>query len=272
MMTQFDLNGLRVLNTRPEAQGQALNQAIKDAGGEAISCPALTILPTPSASWLPALPPLLTIQYAIFTSVNAVHCFCDGLELISKLATNWPNPITVIAIGKTTAQALEKRNIAVQFIPTEADSEHLLALPVLQHIKNHTVLLIKGSGGRSLIPETLTARGANLISLDVYRRTIPELNHDELTRLWQNDAIDIIVFTSQEAMRNLFVLFGAQAQEWLQQKPCLVISPRLAQEAAIMGMKNSIVCQQDTLLAALHQHQGRLAYEKKLRHANTNCG
>lgn len=239
-----DLHGLRVLNTRPEAQGQALNQTIQRAGGQAIHCPTLTISPTLATHWLPLLPPLLIVQYAIFTSVNAVHYFFDGLE---NNAMAWSNQITVIAIGKSTEKALKSRNRVVHFIPAKADSEHLLALPALQQIKNNTVLLIKGEGGRGLIPETLAARGANLISVNVYRRTIPELNSNELAHLWQNDAIDIIVFTSQEAMHNLFVLLGKEATEWLQQKPCLVISPRLAKEAAILGIKNSTVCEPDTL-------------------------
>ena len=34
-----DLNGLRILNTRPYGQNAALSQAIADAGGVAIECP-----------------------------------------------------------------------------------------------------------------------------------------------------------------------------------------------------------------------------------------
>ena len=253
MIHKRGLHGLRVLNTRPETQGRALNQAIQRAGGQAIHCPTIAISPIPATSWLPALPSLLSVRYAIFTSVNAVHCFFDALK---HNALNWPSQITVIAIGESSANALESRHIAVHFIPARADSEHLLAFPALQKIKNDNVLLIKGEGGRSLIPETLAARGANLVSLEVYQRSIPKLNQEELAHLWQNDTIDIIVFTSQEAMRNLFILFGEEASQWLQQKPCLVLSQRLAQEAAILGIKNSTVFQPDTLLDALHQHQG----------------
>lgn len=287
MIKKLSLGGLRVLNTRPEDQGQALNQAIQNAGGHAISCPTIAIIPIPATNWLPLLPPLLTIQYAIFTSVNAVSCFFDGLESHAILTANelqqrpkfsreeyihWPKQIKIIAIGKTTAETLESRNITVHFVPKKSDSEHLLALPALKHIEKHKLLLIKGEGGRGLIPETLTARGANLTIINVYRRTIPELNHNELARLWQNDAIDIIVFTSQESMQNLFVLLGAEAKSWLQQKTCLVISPRLAAAASLMGIKNCIICQPDNLIDILHQYQGRLAHEKKIRDPNTSGG
>ena len=77
------------------------------------------------------------------------------------------------------------------------------------------------------------------------------------------------MFTSQEAMQNLFVLLGEEAHAWLQQKPCVVISSRLAQAALTLGIKNSIVCKPDTLLDALHQYQGRLIHAKKFRHAAT---
>ena len=250
MIKKIALHGLRVLNTRPEGQNLALNQSITEAGGEAIPCPTIEIVPIPSAVWLTQLPPLASVRYAIFTSINAVECFFNALK---KQNLEWPNGILVIAIGKSTAKTLEHHKIKAHFSPKMANSEHLLALPTLQQINQQNVLLIKGEGGRTLIPETLNARGANLITLNVYRRTLPQLNKNELARLWQNDAIDIILLTSQEAMHNLFVLLGQQARTWLQQKPCLVISSRLGEAASTMGIKNITVCQPDSVMEALYR-------------------
>ena len=131
---RLNLNGLRVLNTRPQPQGQALNQAINEAGGQAISCPALTICAIPPTFWLPSLPPLSTIKQVIFTSVNAVNCFFDGLK---KQSIDWPKSIIVIAIGPSTAKALTQYRIPVHSTPSISDSEHLLVLPPLQQIEVH---------------------------------------------------------------------------------------------------------------------------------------
>ena len=250
MSKHIDLQGLRVLNTRPASQAKALNQAIQAAKGRAISCPMLAIEPLALSAWIETLPPLSTVSQAIFTSSNAVHCFFTAL---TQRAIAWPKAITVIAIGKATATALQTHGITPDAIPLKADSEHLLALPSLQHPADQTLLLIKGVAGRPLIADTLTARGGNLLAVSVYRRTLPTLEQSTLSRLWQTDAADIIVFTSEEAIHNCFVLFGKEAHTWLQEKPCLVISQRLAESAAKFGIKDIRVCEPDTLMTALQQ-------------------
>ena len=244
---EINLQGLRILNTRPEAQAHELNQAIIDAGGEAIAFPTIAIEPIPTASWLTDLPSLDTVSQVIFTSSNAVHCFFAGLTKQRP----WPEKIRVVAIGHATAQALEQHHIPVHFIPHHANSESLLELDSLQELNQEALFLIKGEGGRTLIPEVLATRGAIVSVINVYRRILPQFNPIELTQLWQNDAIDMIVFTSQEAMQNCFDLFGEQARAWLQKKPCVVISPRLAEAARLLGMKNIITATPETILTTI---------------------
>ena len=247
IIKKVTLQGLRILNTRPEAQAHELTQAIIDAGGQAIAFPTIAIIPIPTATWLADLPPLDTVNQAIFTSSNAVDCFFAGLTKQQP----WPEKIRVIAIGHATAQALKQHHIPVHFIPHHANSESLLELDSLQQLNQQTLLLIKGEGGRTLIPEVLATRGTNIFLINVYRRILPQFNPIELTQLWQNDAIDMIVFTSQEAMQNCFDLFGKQARVWLQQKPCVVISPRLAQAAALLGIKNILIATPETILTTI---------------------
>lgn len=249
------LQGLRVLNTRPRTQGQALSHEIKEAGGTVLDCPTLDIEPT-NDSWLTLLPHLAQATHAIFISANAVHC-C--FKILSQKKIIWPETIQVIAIGQATASALHHYRIDVKFIPPRADSEHLLALDSLQLIHGKTILLFKGEGGRTLIAEGLMQRGANLISLDVYRRTLPlNLNQQWIDSLWQNDSVDIILFTSQQSMQNLFTMLGRNARSWLCNKPCLVISNRLAFAASLLGIQTIIInSQEETLLDTLsHFKQG----------------
>ncbi|KTD33308.1 uroporphyrinogen-III synthase [Legionella nautarum] len=247
------LNGLRVLNTRPLEQGKNLSQMINAAGGVALECPAITIEPTPN-DWLSSLPPLDTVKKAIFVSTNAVkHCF-------SVLTKNWPKTIRVIAVGQATAAALKNYGIQVDLIPAIADSEHLLELKALQQVSNETILLFKGEKGRPLIEETLTSRGANLLIFQVYKQLLPQANSELLHSLWHNQAVDIILFTSQQAMHNIFLLFGEGAKDWLRSLPCIVISERLAKEATLLGMQTIIVSTPETLLDALHEFNQGLSH------------
>ncbi|WBV63367.1 uroporphyrinogen-III synthase [Legionella pneumophila 130b] len=104
---------------------------------------------------------MTSVNQAIFVSTNAVRYFM--MELASK-NINWPNSIRVTAIGKGTSRVLNEFNIQVSDVPELPDSEHLLTLNSLQQIRNQTILLVKGEGGRQLIEEYLMLKGAKLCS------------------------------------------------------------------------------------------------------------
>jgi len=252
---QLGLKGLRVLNTRPWQQGNSLTQSIQAAGGVCLELPALCIEPT-TIDWLKHMPDLTRVNQAIFISTNAVHFYFDTLE---QQRITWPQTIDVIAIGKASALALAEYDIKISQLPTAADSENLLLLETLQQVKDKIVLLIKGEGGRPIIADTLLARGALLTSLSVYRRGLPEIPATYINSIWQDDQVDIILFTSQQAMHNLFILFG-DALPWLCSKPCVVISKRLAEEASSLGMQTVLISRYDTLLNSLYHYNQGLIY------------
>ena len=141
-------------------------------------------------------------------------------------------------------------------IPPIADSEHLLQLPVLQKIDHQMILLIKGEEGKEDIEKTLTARGAHLIPLATYRRVLPEVSQIDIDSLWQNDLVDIILFTSEQGIKNMFSFFKDDtARAWLCSKPCIVISERLAEAAFMLGMRAIIVSRYDVILNTFEQYQ-----------------
>jgi len=232
-----DWKGLRFLNTRPLGQNKGLSQAIRDIGAIPIECPALAIEPVEN-NWINQLSDLSLIRHAIFISTNAVHYFFDGLEVNHR---NWPASIRVISIGKATADALALRKIRVDDVPLSASSEDVLALESLRDVEKQAIVLVKGENGRDLLADTLKMRGAIVLPIAVYRRVVPAINQQYIQSLWHEDAIDVIVFTSEEAMHNLFCLFGKGAHAWLQSKICLVKSERLATAAARFGLKKIVV-------------------------------
>lgn len=257
-MNTVNLHGLRVLNTRPLPQNQELSRHIIMAGGTPLNCPALKISP-PRQDWFHLLPDLSDVQQAIFVSANAVT-YSIPILLEKQLA--WPEHILITAVGKGTALALKSRQLRVDHIPEISDSEHLLMLDSLQAVHNETILLFKGEGGRTLITNTLTDRGAKLIELNVYQRLLPDLNLEKVERWRREGSVDIILFTSQEAIQNIFTMFGESAQAWLRRTPCLVISERLAQFASKSGIQTIIICSPETIIEALNQFNKGRVYGK----------
>ena len=238
-----DWKGLRILNTRPLGQNKTLSQAIRNVGAIPIECPALAIEPVEN-NWSDQLTDLSLIKNAIFISANAVHYFFDGLKAQHR---DWPASIRVFAIGMATADALTRREIRVDEVPISASSENLLDLESIKHVINQRVLLVKGENGRDLLADTLKMRGAEVFPVAVYRRVLPPINQVYIQSLWREDAVDVIVFTSEEAMHNLFCLFGKKAHAWIISKICLVKSERLATAAARLGLKKIVVSTDDNL-------------------------
>lgn len=248
-MQQTDLRGLTVLNTRPRDQAESLNRQIILAGGQTINFPCIEIESNGTA-WLNRLTELQTADQAIFISANAAqHCF----SILAKQNIDWPDHIRVTAIGKSTAITLKQHKIRVDAIPETADSEHLLSLASFQQIEGQTVLLFKGEGGLDIISKGLKQRGANLIELDVYRRSMPTVSQKQVDDWWQDGHVDIILITSQQAIKNLFTMTGSRDVSRLQRIPCLCISARIAELASHLGMKTVIVSQVEKILDTLHQ-------------------
>jgi len=242
------MKNLRVLNTRPKNQAKQLTQTLRDGGCVVVECPTLEIKPTPS-QWLQTLPDLRQVAMGIFVSVNAVHFFFKGLK---QQGIDWPSGLHVIAIGQATADALEAHGIKVHEIPSFPDSTHVVSLPSVQQLTSmHSVLLIKGVGGRPDISNYLISQKINIIPIEVYKRELPQVNSQQLADIWRKDQVDIILLTSIESLHNLFELFGVDAKPWLISKCYLVLSERIAQAASGLGIKNIMICHPNQVVTML---------------------
>ncbi len=255
----LSLRGLRVLNTRPIERAKALTESITAAGGVSIECPLLEITPS-KPDWIKLLPDLNDVAYAIFISAHAVQ-FCFSQLEASRLI--WPSRIKTIAIGQGSAKALQEFNIQASIIPDIPDSEHLLSLDCLSQLKNETVLLFKGNGGRQLIEKGLRQRQAHLVSLSVYKRKMPEVRHQFTDTLWHDDLVDIILLTSEQSINNLFKMFSKEAHDWLISKPVIVISERLASAAKSFGMTQIIISHPAGMMETLADYYQGLIYDQQ---------
>lgn len=228
-----DLHGMGVLVTRPAHQADSLCRLIEACGGMAIRCPALLI--SEPQDWTPALAifdRLAEIDVAIFTSANAVD---RSLPLIRERG-GWPPRLEIAAIGQATAQALARHGVVNCLQPQAGfNSEALLALPRLQNVVGQRVVIVRGEGGRELLVETLTARGATVIYAEVYRRERPTGDVGVLLQRWQRGEIGAVVAASSETLLNLFDMLGIAGQDDLRKTPIITVSARTRQLAATLG-------------------------------------
>jgi len=221
------LEGRGILITRPRGQAQGLAKLIEAAGGRAILFPAIEIQEVP-------LPKLAEFDLAIFVSPTAVKR--------ALAAMKWPRHAKAAALGRGTQRELERHGIKGIIAPDSgADSEALLAVPELQRVAGRRVVILRGEGGRSLLGDTLAARGARVEYAECYRRVRPQTDSGPLLAAFASGAVHAVTVSSAEGLENLFEMLGAAGREHLKKTPLFVPHPRIAAEAKRLGLGEASV-------------------------------
>jgi uroporphyrinogen-III synthase len=236
-----NLNNLTVLVTRPKPQGTELCELIRKAGGEAIYFPTIAIHPPENhLDLIQQITTINTFDYLIFISPQAV------LQTIDMIQTKWPalpTHLKIAAIGEGTAKILKERGLPVDFFPPEEwNSQGLLQLLAdSKNISGKKIALIKGEGGRELLKEELTARGAKVTEIIAYRRVLPIMNVIPYTDLFHANKIHVIICLSGESVKNLKILVGENSWRDLKNIPLLVNSERIESLAKESGFKKVLL-------------------------------
>lgn len=235
--------GWRLLLTRPLEECQQAAALLSAQGVYSHSLPLLAIEPLPETPEQRTLMMNLDLYHAVLVISKPAARL--GLELLDRY---WPQPIwgqPWFAVGSATAQILQDYGLDAFYPELEADSEGLLAHPLLTKAlaqPTPRVLLIKGEGGRALLAETLRAQGVQVDELVLYRRVLPEYAPDKLLQCIQAEKLNGIVVSSGQGLLSLRDL-AASAWPYLNPLTLFVPSTRVADMAKHMGLGNVVDCQ-----------------------------
>ena len=131
----------------------------------------------------------------LFTSRHAVLYFLDRLKKKIK-SVEALRPKIIVAIGKTTAEALKSFGLDAQCMPEEETAESMVKLLRNFPVKGKRFLIPRSDLARDLLVDELRKRGALVEPVTVYRNICPEIKKQDLGR------IDEIVFTSPSTVKN----------------------------------------------------------------------
>ncbi|CAK0743112.1 Uroporphyrinogen-III synthase [Gammaproteobacteria bacterium] len=234
----FPLAGMGVLVTRPAHQATRLCRLLEDQGAISFSFPVIEIIdPEDTIAPQAALTRLRQFDLAIFVSPNAVIRAWRWISVAGGL----PPGLTIAAVGQGTAHELQRLGRQADLVPEERfDSEALLALPRLTTMKGQRVIIFRGVGGRELLTDELTRRGASVTNVEVYRRIKPNTDPSELLRRLACNEIHVAVVTSAEGLRNLLDLVGPVGQDWLRDTQLVLFSERAVTLARELGLRGTI--------------------------------
>lgn len=254
---QGALAGRGILVTRPAHQADGLCALIEAAGGRALRFPVLEIRPATDASAVRSgLARLADYDLAVFVSANAVNCALDALA-----PRSWPADVPIAAVGAATARALQDRGLRVSHCPeTGFTSEALLALPALRDMTGRRVLILRGDGGREQLRDTLTARGAQVDYLEVYRRAQAQTDPAPLFDQWRAGAVAAVLASSTDSLEKLAAIVGTLGLPLLRATPLVVPNARTLERARALGLDGTVLVAADAtdaaMVAALCAHFG----------------
>lgn len=255
----MSLHNLRVLVTRPKPQGEELCQEIRSAGGIPVYFPVIEIKPPQDSDALQEqIKQIDQFDWIIFVSPQAV------MQSLPFIRDHWPVlPVTVkiATIGSRTAMLLEKAGISVAAVPPQDwRSEGLLRLSEFQQVDHKKIAVFCAAGGRDLLVDTLRQRGAIVTLVMAYQRCLPVIDASETIQLIHSRAIDVIISTSHESLRNMIALLGQENVSYLMNLPLIVVSERIAMYARELGFNQVMLAENAShpcILAALRKLYGK---------------
>lgn len=234
------------LVTRPHHQLQGCCRLIESLGGEAITFPLIEIEPLTETSDLYSslktnLMDLDLYSKVIFVSPNAARI---GAHWIDDFWPQRPIGIEWIGIGLQTVKQLHALDFNAWCSPSGQDSEALLAHPKMNAVDGERILILRGNGGRDLMHDILTTRGAKVDYCTVYYRRCPSYSEETIALNLLNRIPSALLITSGEGLTNLQTILSAVSAHRfkpLYSSLLIVPSKRIANMARELGFQRVTV-------------------------------
>lgn len=203
------LSGRRVVVTRPRPQAEAFSRALEELGAEVVAFPTIRIADPPDPEPLRrAVGEARSFDWIVFTSANGVERFWAALRAAGG-DTRRLGGVSLCAIGPATAAALEAEGARADLVPPEYVAEAVVeALEGACELRGARILLPRAEVARSVLPDSLRERGAEVHDVPAYR-TEPDGEQAEGVRgMLRRGEVDVVTFTASSTVRNFADLVG----------------------------------------------------------------
>jgi len=229
------LLGRRVLVTRSAGQLGTFARLLEQQGAEALACPVIDLADPEDFTLLDAaIAELSAFDILILTSANAVERFFarlrgQGLDLRSLAG------IRVVAVGPKTARCIAAEGINPDLVPVDTRAEGVVAELLETGVAGQRILYPRAALARPVIPERLSAAGAEVAAPVLYR-TLPTGEGGGLLRQALAGGLDAVTFTSSSTVTNLFELADEEQRSVLKELPLFSIGPETSKTMRRHGL------------------------------------
>lgn len=256
---QLPLAGRRVVVTRAEAQGRALEAVLRERGADPVLVPTIEIHPPSDPGPLvDAVARLATYGWVVLTSPNGVERLFAELARQGKDARAF-GAARVAAVGPGTARALAQAGVRADLVATERRGEGL-AKDLLAALGDDRppVLLARAEVAREVLPDTLRAAGCPVDVVAAYQARPPSRSlRAGVEALLGAGAVDAVTFSSGSAVANFCDALEARACEVLERAVVASLGPVTTDAARARGVRVDVTAAEPTvegLVAALEAH------------------
>jgi uroporphyrinogen III methyltransferase / synthase len=233
-VTTAPLTGRRVVVTRFEMEDGALASALRRAGAEPLVVPLIGIDPVHRDDATASIP-LTDFDWIAFTSANGVRMFWARLDAEDQSAFRLHRGIA--AVGPATARAVAQLGATAAVTAHEFVAESLA--DALGNVSGSRILWPRAAGARSVLSDTLRARGADVVEQILYDTVARTVQDDTRSLILDADAI---TFTSPSAVHAFVACFGTSVAPKI-----VCIGPVTANAATQVGLPVSAVAAVYTL-------------------------
>lgn len=230
------LAGKQILITRAQGDNY-LAAKLQQLGATTVDLPTLEI--KPPDQWQPldqAIAHLNSYDWLILTSANGVHSFFERLAHARKDARALAR-LQIAVVGEKTAASLASYGLKPDLVPETFVADALAA--AFGDLTGQKVLFPRvQSGGREVLIEQLTAKGAQVEAIAAYESGCPATIPPHTLAAIQSRKLDFITFTSAKTVKHF-----AQLLDQVTATPTWKTWIESAQIVAI-GPQTAIACQQ----------------------------
>ncbi len=187
------LAGRSVAVTRARAQASGLAVRLRGLGATVVEAPAIRIVPLAGPA-----PDLGPYDLVCLTSVNGVRLLFERL-CGAKHDARALAGARVAAIGPGTAAALREHGVIADVVPERFVAEGLIE--ALAGVPVRRALIARAAEARSVLPEALRSRGAEVDEIALYETVAEPLSEQQLAAV---ERADYVTFTSSSTVRFFF--------------------------------------------------------------------
>jgi uroporphyrinogen III methyltransferase / synthase len=185
--------------TRARAQASGLAERLRELGAEVVETPAIRIVPRPVEGELrEAIGRIGEYTLICFTSPNGVRLFFDALGG-GRDARALAGAV-VAAIGPGTAAELARHGIRADVVPERFVAEALVEALAGVEVEGRRVLVARAAEARSVLPDSLRERGAEVDDVALYETVAEPLTDAQRAGL---ERATYVTFTSSSTVRFL---------------------------------------------------------------------